>query len=256
MGGLRSQKMAWLFIATLAPGAAAAQSLAEGLDLPECAGVHGPKIGTTTIDLPRLNVETEVEIGEAMITQVSQDVMEGGLRLEEDVTFTGTYVGQEYEVIIPAGDLQPIDGPNGRAYQSSGTTFKYRRESRPRRGINAPTIIVAPDPNVENGLIANVAFGFIRRDVPIESAGFSISACRLGLENSFRRELVYSGISQGSISITYREFSENLARPAFTQDLTYDLSAGREIGFRGLRFEVIEANNVGVRFVVTRPLAD
>ena len=72
--------------------------------------------------------------------------------------------------------------------------------------------------------------------------------------DSFKRELVYSGVSQNTISILYREFSDNMARPAFSQDLKYDLSQGKEIGFKGARFEVTKASNTGIVYKVLKAL--
>ena len=72
--------------------------------------------------------------------------------------------------------------------------------------------------------------------------------------DSFKKELVYGGLSQKTISISYREFSDGTARPAFTQDLKYDLSEGDEIGFRGARFQVIKASNTVLKYKVIKAL--
>ena len=50
-------------------------------------------------------------------------------------------------------------------------------------------------------------------------------------------------------------FSDDMARPAFTQDLTYDLADGDEIGFRGARIKVLKATNTAITYVVLKPLA-
>lgn len=71
--------------------------------------------------------------------------------------------------------------------------------------------------------------------------------------DGFRTELVYQGAGGGVLRLAYREFVDDMARPAFTQDLTYDLPAdgsATTIAFQGLDVEVIEANNMGLRYVV------
>lgn len=73
-------------------------------------------------------------------------------------------------------------------------------------------------------------------------------------KDSFKRELIYSGVSQNTISISYREFSDNMARPAFSQELKYDLSQGTTIGYKGARFEVIKATNTELVYKVIKPL--
>jgi hypothetical protein len=60
----------------------------------------------------------------------------------------------------------------------------------------------------------------------------------------FKYELVYSGIDGNTLRIGYREYADNLARPAFAQDLTYPIhSTGPTmIRFQAVQIEVIEAN--------------
>jgi len=50
----------------------------------------------------------------------------------------------------------------------------------------------------------------------------------------------------------YREFKDNLARPAFTQEVTYDLQIGDEIGFKGARFKILEANNTQIKYIAIK----
>ena len=66
----------------------------------------------------------------------------------------------------------------------------------------------------------------------------------------FKQELIYNGKSKDTIKFQYREFSDNMARPAFSQDLLYDMSESKTIGFRGMNIEVLEATNSLIRFIV------
>lgn len=72
----------------------------------------------------------------------------------------------------------------------------------------------------------------------------------------FKSELVYQGVAAGVLRLLYREYSENLARPAFQQELTYTMEAegATEVGFRGLRLEVLEADNSAIRYRVVTGL--
>lgn len=54
-----------------------------------------------------------------------------------------------------------------------------------------------------------------------------------------RQELIYNGISKNTIRITYREYIKDMARPAFFQDLTYDLDQSSIIQFRSIKIQVI-----------------
>lgn len=67
---------------------------------------------------------------------------------------------------------------------------------------------------------------------------------------SFTGEIIYSGVTGNTLRATYREYVDNLARPAFAQELQYDLSQSKEITFRSVRIEVLEATNSGIRYRV------
>jgi hypothetical protein len=69
-------------------------------------------------------------------------------------------------------------------------------------------------------------------------------------ETSFRQELIYNGRAGSTVRFTYREFSDSMIRPAFSQDATYDLLESKVIGFKGARIEVIEASNTKLKYRV------
>jgi hypothetical protein len=68
--------------------------------------------------------------------------------------------------------------------------------------------------------------------------------------NSRKEEILYTGIENNVVKFTYREFSNDFARPAFFQSLTYTLNHNgtTEIKFKNLTFEIFEANNNIVRY--------
>ena len=62
-------------------------------------------------------------------------------------------------------------------------------------------------------------------------------------------EIVYNGISGDTIQLLYREYSaDNLAKPAFFQNLQYDLSKDMNIVFKEHRFLIKEASNNQIQF--------
>ena len=66
----------------------------------------------------------------------------------------------------------------------------------------------------------------------------------------FRYELLYQGVSGNVLRLLYREYIDDLARPAFQQDLTYTLAENgpTEVSFRGLRLRVHSADNNTIRY--------
>lgn len=70
--------------------------------------------------------------------------------------------------------------------------------------------------------------------------------------DSFQQTLIYSGKVGNKINIGYREFSGNLARPAFNNEVEYDLSESKIIGYKGAKLEIIEATNEYIKYKVLR----
>ena len=67
-------------------------------------------------------------------------------------------------------------------------------------------------------------------------------------QDSFQQSLIYSGKLGNKINIGYREFSNNIARPAFNNNVEYDLSESKIIGYKGAKLEIIEATNQYIKF--------
>ncbi len=70
--------------------------------------------------------------------------------------------------------------------------------------------------------------------------------------NNFQQTLLYNGKVGNKINIAYREFSSDLARPAFNNDVEYDLSQSNQIGYKGALLEVIDANNQTIKYKVIK----
>ena len=67
---------------------------------------------------------------------------------------------------------------------------------------------------------------------------------------SSKSELIYSGKAGNVIKIVYREYSNDYARPAFSQELQYDLSETKTLKFRKTTIQVIAATNQEITFKV------
>ncbi len=74
--------------------------------------------------------------------------------------------------------------------------------------------------------------------------------------NSFQQALIYSGRFGDKLRIGYRESSNNMARPAFNNEVEYDLSQSKFIGYKGAKLEVIEATNEYIKFRVVSNFND
>ena len=65
---------------------------------------------------------------------------------------------------------------------------------------------------------------------------------------NFVQELIYNGRVDNNIKFIYREFSEDMIRPAFNQTVQYDFNESKFISFKGLTLEIIEANNQLIKY--------
>lgn len=74
-------------------------------------------------------------------------------------------------------------------------------------------------------------------------------------ETGFHQTLLYNGRVGNKINIGYREFSNDMARPAFNNDVEYDLSASLIIGYKGASIEIIQADNSSITYRVIRSFA-
>ncbi|MDH4943525.1 hypothetical protein [Sulfurimonas sp. C5] len=71
-------------------------------------------------------------------------------------------------------------------------------------------------------------------------------------KESFKYIVLYQGKIGNKIKISFREFLNDMARPAFTQNIEYELDDKETtlIGFKGLRIEVLKATNLDITYKV------
>jgi len=95
----------------------------------------------------------------------------------------------------------------------------------------------------------NDGFGFLHTKIDKKPDFTYTTAPDISLK-SFKQEFIYNGISENTVKFTYREYSNDFARPAFTQETQYDLAKDKIIGFKGLRIEVISATNTQISYKI------
>ena len=88
----------------------------------------------------------------------------------------------------------------------------------------------------------------------INNPGETTSVAALG--EMFRYELLYLGFSKGTLKVQYREFGEKLARPAFYQDVAYDIEKfPATVTFRSMQIEILGADNNQIQYRILSELA-
>ncbi len=92
--------------------------------------------------------------------------------------------------------------------------------------------------------------GYLCVDNVCQKLDYSIKDIPFEKKNSFQQTLLYNGKIGSIVAISYREFNEGVARPAFTNEVTYDLEDSKTIGYKGARIEVISATNTEITYKV------
>jgi len=70
------------------------------------------------------------------------------------------------------------------------------------------------------------------------------------LKGSFGHELIYNGKDGNNIRVSYREYKDDIARPAFFQDLTYNLKESDIIRYKNYKIKVHKATNEEIGYTV------
>ena len=216
------------------------------------AGCAGAPVKTYSpqpqvVNIPELNTEADAEIGQTIVSKAFRRVYPA-ISLPNEV-IEGRF-GTLGKIRIHAGILYLYsEDENGKYYRDPRAEWGGFDVWNPAvGGIFVPRDSAKPPVNFH----LNPVTGFDLGKMPSE--GITHTTYEASGRDAFKRELVYAGVSQNTISILYREFQNDFARPAFSQELKYDLAQGNEIGFRGARFQVLKATNTSIRYKVLRAM--
>ena len=196
-----------------------------------------------TIDRPAANEVATANLGESLLTR--------------GVVFWR-------QAIRTSGPTQIDMGVGNAVVAPQGTYILRFEDDNARYFVGGPPVSsgLATGPYVDGGLclsptsdtiIGVSAFPGGCGDKNLAAASFqSVTVPDASVSNIWRKELIYNGRSGDTIRVIYREYSGDLARPAYTQELQYDLSQETEIGFREVRLQVESATNTTIRYRVFR----
>lgn len=200
-------------------------------------------------DYPTVGEIKTIEVGESLVYKDKQ-ISIPAIDIEQVIEQNFTNFGKTYLItILPGRYVEKGKDLNGKYFEAPvGKTLENGRKLPKGTGV----YVADNDPRkTEFYAMANATTPL---SYPREGIPFVKSVQQTRDELSFRKELVYTGISQTVVSILYREFKDDLARPAFSQDLKYDLSESKVVGYRGARFEIIKATNQGLTYKTLKQL--
>ena len=185
---------------------------------------------------PGLNALAEAEVGETLIRKETGHKYQG-IELIETIKY------------------KPVSSPKPIEFKT-GEVFIYTKQSKLFDIYTQPTSVyaIAIDRTTGAAQLVSDTYGigrYSQLNKLVEASKFQKEQIPVQNSDYLKQEFIYNGKIGTGIKFTYREFSDNLARPAFSQDLQYDLSEGTTVGFKGLRIEVIHAANTKIEYKVT-----
>lgn len=203
------------------------------------------------ISFPAIDAESEVDVGESMVWTALKGVRPV-IELKEQVSNVKIGVSfLSYQVSIPPGKFPMYDmGEKGTFYAAADATVAGL-------GDTYVGMIYVPKDDSKPREVC-IRSGTFAKCEPVDTLGGKLALAATGIDEyapkSFRKDLVFAGVSHNIVTILYREFVNDMARPAFSQELKYDISQDNVIGYRGARFQVIKAGNTGIRFKTLKHL--
>tara|TARA_R110002020_G_scaffold446238_2_gene658493 strand:- start:3386 stop:4063 length:678 start_codon:yes stop_codon:yes gene_type:complete len=195
---------------------------------------------------PELKEISKPPIGKVATANLGDHMLTQGIMVQQDAIYIDDYYNMSGNKVSPGYFAKQGEDEEFEQYKISG-------------GVDAGTVTkgLLKDPPAllvvrkeDNALCVLTVYNYVSSctaDVPYQKTNWATAN-----KNSFQQTLLYNGKVGNKINIGYREFSSDTARPAFNNDVEYDLSQSKEIGYKGALIDVIDADNKQIRYKVTK----
>ena len=203
------------------------------LILESCASVQATGSQYQTGSFPELNAPVTVNVGEVMVSEY--DYLSQNRAILREAIRGSLWTGRN-SLIAGASLVEAV---------SEGVTVYCQ----PPGGVGNPCLRDSDgDGYFDRASVMNL-YGMLVSPSNIDPVGYRVS--NPTIEDGFKYELLYQGVDGNVARIAYREYTDNLARPAFSQDLSYTLSDGTtSISFREVSITIQDANNNDITYTV------
>ena len=192
---------------------------------------------------PELNVVTTTYIGDDLVRQDKVKIMDA-------ISFANTteVTRLNHSYIIDAGDYPKLGEDKTHLFfaaKSANGNAIVKTYTTPA----APIGIRVRKDNANNEVCISFITG---TDFCNNNKHYSFKKVSLTSQDTFQQILIYNGKVGSKINISYREFNNDIARPAFSNNAEYDLSSSKTIRYKGAVIQVIEATNQYIKYKVLR----
>ncbi|HFG1789556.1 TPA: hypothetical protein ACGF4R_003575 [Vibrio cholerae] len=196
---------------------------------------YGSEVSQNHYSLPELGVVTKSYVGDHMVDQGVATTM-------KYLTISNTIDGAAYD--IPKGSYVQIGNYKGIEYFATSSEGK----------TNVSFIVGLFEPPLALSLEAG--------KICVTTVSYQPAQCYEGIakiqnktvhgESSFKQTLIYNGSVGNKINISYREFSNGMARDSFTNNVEYDMKKSKIINYKGSVIEVLSYDNTSIEFIVKK----
>ena len=198
--------------------------------------------GTT----PALGIDTTVGIGEVLWEEYSFDG-QAGVIIKTAVQ--ANWGSLEVVDLPPGAPLGIIRDKKLKACQSSSVVMGMK--------IWEDCLIDLDDDGRFDRVSFNDRGGSKELDPPVayERATVEVKGDQLaGAGSNFRKQLIYLGSSNSTLRISYREFKNDLARPAFTEELTIPIDGPlpQIFSVKSHIFSIRKLDGMGIHYTVLK----
>lgn len=210
---------------------------------------------TEQVYTPPINKQSQAALGDVLMVKVDGNPAKGFVAIQdyqpEDDTYS--YGVFHYDPILRGSEWAIIGVLESGDYLCKNGGYQEPLFNGTRTKGNTALVVNADGVAYGFGSYTGRQVSVIRWKVP-PAAPILRKADKVYLTGSFRQELIYNGKSSSTIKMSYREFKDDFARPAFTQELSYDLAESKTVGFRGMNIEVVEATNSHIKYTIKSPM--
>lgn len=193
----------------------------------------------TVLSVPDIGVETTCNVGDFLVSQ-GEEISGQGIVMSKDYVSGAVIIGYGHYVL--KGKLpdylifEPIDA----SITSQGKSV----EGRPCLALN----ILTKELRFSYINAGAVYIGTLNPIIPTNY--FKLEPISIKSKNNFQQTLIYMGKEGNIIKMSYREFSNGLARAAFTTDISYDLNESHDIIYKNAQITIIAATSANITYKV------
>lgn len=214
-----------------------------------------PSVEKTTAYVlrPALGEVAHAEVGESLYSEFARTVVK---ELSGTVSESVVVSMENYRLDVPAKSVRPILVRKGG--QSPMICFPVKRTGFGKmfgsHGYSGCLVDTQGNMTFDTAAFAHRSGGFpLDKPVPYTVQAYETSSVEA---DKFQIDVLYQGASKGEVKISYRESLNGIARPAFTQDVAYELAPDgtAEIGFKGMRIKVIKATGQSIEYVIEKTI--